>query len=303
VANPFLSAVTSLQASNPTLANFLNTNGTFNSTTLQVQQLLRAYPNAGSNLTEADYWRSHDVDNEVRVVYHRRQWKGLQSDVQYAHMWGRQQYLANEFDPAPEWQLNSNIRPNRFVWTTVFQLPFGKGRQWFTQGPLNPILGGWMLSWTYTYQAGALISWGNAYYYGTVDQVVAAMNQSQTHSSYLKWWYSQAATWQGATAPPSGFVGFEGRSSAQPNTYNARIWPQYVNSLRNDPIRDWDARILRNFRLYERLSFELAVDLLNVTNHTQFGSPNTTVTSLTFGQLTSQANSGRIIQCNFHVRF
>jgi hypothetical protein len=303
VANPFLSAVTSLQASNPTLANFLNTVGTFNGTTLQVQQLLRAYPNAASNLSEANYFRSHDIDNEVRVVYHRRAWKGLQSDVQFARMWGRQQMLANEFDPKPEWQLNSNIRPNRIVWSTVFQLPFGKGRQWFTQGPLNPILGGWMLSWTYTYQTGALISWANLYYYGTVDQVAAALNHDNIHSQAIHMWYDPAATWTQAAAPPSGFVGFEGRSANQPNTYQARMFPQYVNSLRNDPVRDWDARILRSFRLYERLSLETAVDLLNVTNHTQFGAPNITVTSIQFGQLTSQVNSGRIIQCNVHIRF
>jgi hypothetical protein len=303
VANPFLSAVTSLQASNPTLANFLNTVGTFNGTTLQVQQLLRAYPNAASNLSEANYFRARNVDNEIRVVYHRRAWKGLQSNAQFAHMWGRQQMLANEFDPKPEWQLNSNIRPNRFTWTTVFQLPFGKGRQWFTQGPLNPILGGWMLSWTYTYQTGALISWANLYYYGTVDQVAAALNHDNIHSQAIHMWYDPAATWTQAAAPPSGFVGFEGRSANQPNTYQARMFPQYVNSLRNDPVRDWDARILRSFRLYERLSLETAVDLLNVTNHTQFGAPNITVTSIQFGQLTSQVNSGRIIQCNVHIRF
>jgi len=303
VANPFLAAVPSIQGSNPTLANYLSTVGNFTATTLQVQQLLRAYPNAGFALNQANYWRAQDVDNEIRVVYHRRAWHGIQSDVQYAHMWGRQQYLENQFDPSPEWQLNSNIRPNRFVWTTVFQLPFGKGRQFFTQGPLNPILGGWTLSWTYTYQSGALISWGNAFYYGSVDQVVAALDEKDTHSQYLKWWYAPAATWQGTTAPPSTFVGFEGRSANQPNTYSVRIFPQYIDSLRNDPIRDWDARILRNIKLYERLSLEVAVDLLNVTNHTQFGGPNTTVTSATFGQLTSQGNSGRIIQCNFHVRF
>jgi hypothetical protein len=303
VANPFLAAIPAIQSSSPTLANYLSTVGMFTSSTLQVQQLLRAYPNAGFGLNQANYFRAKDVDNEVRVVYHRRQWKGLQSDVQFAHMWGRQQWLANQFDPEPEWQLNSNIRPNRFVWTTVFQLPFGKGRQWLTHGALNPIVGGWLVSWTYTYQSGALISWGNNYYYGTIDQVVDALNEKTTHSQYLKWWYAQSATWTSNTAPPAGYVGFEGRSANQPNTYQARIFPQYINSLRNDPIRDWDARILRNFRLYERLSLELAVDLLNVTNHTQFGSPNTTVTSSTFGQLTSQANSGRIIQCNFHIRF
>jgi len=136
-----------------------------------------------------------------------------------------------------------------------------------------------------------------------VDQVVAALDEKDTHSQYLKWWYAPAATWQGTTAPPSTFVGFEGRSANQPNTYSVRIFPQYIDSLRNDPIRDWDARILRNIKLYERLSLEVAVDLLNVTNHTQFGAPNITVTSIQFGQLTSQVNSGRIIQCNVHIRF
>ncbi len=300
VANPFLAAVPALQASNPTLANYLSTIGLFTGSTLQVQQLLRAYPNAAFNLQQYNALRSHTVDNEVRLVYHRRAWKGLQSDVQFAHMWGRQQALINEFDPEPSWQLNSNIRPNRLTWTTVFQLPFGKGRQWLTHGPLNPIVGGWQLSWIYTYQSGALISWSNLYYYGSVDQVVQALNHDNIHSQNINMWYDPAAVWTGTTAPPSGF---EGRSANQPNTYNARIFPQYVASLRNDPIRDWDAKILRNFRLWERLSLETTVDLLNVTNHTQFGSPNITVTSVQFGQLSSQVNSGRIIQCNVHVRF
>jgi hypothetical protein len=44
-------------------------------------------------------------------------------------------------------------------------------------------------------------------------------------------------------------------------------------------------------------------DLLNVTNRTQFGSPNITVTAVQFGQLSSQSNSGRIIQCDIHLRF
>jgi len=303
VANPFLAAVPAIQASNPVLANYLSTVGMFTGTTLQVQQLLRAYPNAGFGLNQANYFRSHTVDNEIRLVYHRRAWKGLQSDVQVAHMWGRQQWLPNQFDPQPSWQLNSNIRPNRIVWSTIFQLPFGKGKQWLNHGPLNHVMGGWQLSWVYTYQTGALISWGNQFYYGTVDQVAEALNQSQTHLQNINMWYSPAAVWTGNTAPPAGFVGFEGRSANQPNTYNARIFPQYVNSLRNDPVRNWDAKILRSFRLYERLSLETALDLLNVTNHTQFGSPNITVTAVQFGQLSSQSNSGRIIQCNIHLRF
>jgi hypothetical protein len=303
VPNPFLAALPAIQSTNPTLYNYLSTVGIFTSTTLQVQQLLRNYPNAGFGLNEANALRSHDIDNEIRAVYHHRLWKGVQSDVQFAHMWGRQQWLANQFDPQPEWQLNSNIRPNRLVWSTVAALPFGKGRQWLTHGPLNPVLGGWQLSWIYTYQTGALISWGNLFYYGSIDQVVQALAHDQTHSQNINMWYSPAAVWTTNAAPPSTFAGFEGRSALQPGTYQARIFPQYIDSLRADGVRNWDAKILRSFRIYERLALEVSVDLLNVTNHTQFGAPSTSVTSTAFGSLSSQVNSGRIIQCNAHLRF
>ena len=81
-------------------------------------------------------------------------------------------------------------------------------------------------------------------------------------------WYSPSAVWTGNTAPPAGFVGFEGRSSAQPNTYQARIFPQYIDALRADRIRNWDTKILRRFPIYERLNFVFALDMLNMTNHT-----------------------------------
>jgi len=101
----------------------------------------------------------------------------------------------------------------------------------------------------------------------------------------------------------SGFAGFEGRSAFQPGTYQARVFPQYVDSLRADGIRDWDTRLLRRCSLYERLSLTVSTDFLNLTNHTQFGAPSLSVTSSSFGQLTSQVNSPRIIQFNTRIEF
>ena len=303
VPNPFIAGLAAVKASDPTLYNYLSTVGIFSATTLQVQQLLRKYPNAGFGLQQYDATRGHVVDNEIRVQYMKRMTRGLQSGVQYAHMWGRQQWLANQFDQTPEWQLNPNIRPNRLVWSTVWELPFGKGRQWLTHGPLEHVLGGWQLSWIYTYQTGPLISWGNNYYYGSLDQVVAALNQDQTHSQNIHMWYSPSAVWTGSGAPPAGFAGFEGRTSAQPNVYQARVFPQYIDSLRSDGIRNWDTRVLRRFALYERLSLVTALDMLNMTNHTQFTGPNITVTSSSFGTLSGQSNWPRILQFNVRVEF
>jgi hypothetical protein len=303
VPNPFNAALTSLKTSNPSLYNYLSSASLFTATTLQVQQLLRAYPNAGFNLREYDAGRGKIVDNEIRFVYQKRWSRGFQTMVQYSHMWGRQQWLANEFDQTPEWQLNPNIRPNRLVWSWVWELPFGKGRPWLAHGVLQHVAGGWQVSGFYTYQTGPLIQWPNLFYYGSLDQVVAALNHDNTHSRNIHLWYDPAAIWTGNATPFAGFAGFEGRSAFQPGTYQARVFPQYVDSLRADGIRDWDTRLLRRFSLYERLSLTVSTDFLNLTNHTQFGAPSLSVTSSSFGQLTSQVNSPRIIQFNTRIEF
>ena len=302
VANPFLAALPAIQSSDPTLYNYLSNISIFKSSTLQLQQLLRAYPNAGFGLQEQNALRGKDVDNEIHVRYEKRLSHGIQSNVEFSHMWGRQQWLPDQFDTTPSWQLNPNLRSNRLVWSTVWQLPFGKGQHWVTTGPLQHVLGGWQLSWIYTYQTGALISWSNSYYYGSVDQIASALN-TDIHSQNIHQWYDPSVVWTGSGAPPSGFVGFEGRSAAQPNTYQARVFPQYIDGLTSDPIRNWDARVQRRFRIYERLSLVFALDMLNMTNHTQFTAPSINLTNGTFGQLTGQANWPRILQFNTRIEF
>jgi hypothetical protein len=313
VPNPFNAALLSMQTSNPTLYNYLSTVSWFSSKTLQVQQLLRAYPNAGSGLSEADGFTAKSVYNDVELLFRKRFALGFQSSVAYTHQAARQQWQPNQFDPALSWELSPNARPNRLVWTTVWELPFGRGRQWLTHGPLQHIVGGWQLSWITQYQTGSLISWGNLYYYGSLDQVVAALNhpQQENQSHNVEQWFNPAAAYNNVTNPadaatgaiPSGFVGFEGRTAFQPNTYQARIFPQYVDSLRADGIRNWDTKIYRRFVLYERLNMNLALDMMNMTNHIQFGGPNTTVTATNFGYVTGQSNSPRALQLNVRFEF
>ena len=73
--------------------------------------------------------------------------------------------------------------------------------------------------------------------------------------------------------------------------------------MRADPIRNWDVKVYRKFKLYERLNMNVSVDLLNLTNHTQFGAPNLTVTDPKFGQVTATANQPRFIQGNIRFDF
>jgi len=76
------------------------------------------------------------------------------------------------------------------------------------------------------------------FYYGSVDQVVQALNHDNIHNQNIHLWYDPAAVWtSSSSAPPASFVAFEGRSAVQPGTYQARIFPQYIDSLRSDGIR------------------------------------------------------------------
>ncbi len=312
VTNPFyIGNLTGLQSSNPALYNYLNTISWFTSKTLQTQQLLRPNLNAGAGLTEAGAVRAKSWYSDIQALYTKRFSRGFMTSLSYTRAYGRQQWQPNSYNPSLAWELNPNNRPNRLVWSAVWELPFGKGRQWLTTGPVQHVLGGWQLSWVYQYQTGAPVSWGNLFYYGTVDQVVQSLNENATHAANSRQEYSTAAVYSpifnstySATAPiPSGFVGFEGRSALQPGSYQVREFPQYVDALRADPIRQWDVKVYRRFTLHERLNLNIGVDALNLTNHTQFGAPVLTPTATNFGAVTSQANGSRQLQMNVRIEF
>ena len=133
------------------------------------------------------------------------------------------------------WELNPNTRPNRIVWNAVWELPFGKGRQWLTKGPMQHVVGGWQLSWIYQYQTGAPISWSNLFYYGTVGQVVQALAEGATHAANSRQEYSTAAVYSpifnssdSATAPISS-----GWSDSRPLRLTAGLWHQVLANSRN----------------------------------------------------------------------
>ena len=236
VTNPFyIGNLTGLQSSNPALYNYLNTISWFTSKTLQTQQLLRGYLNAGAGLTEAGAVRAQSWYSDAQFLYTKRFSNGVMSSLTYTRAFGRQQWQPNSYNPSLAWELNPNTRPNRIVWSSVWELPFGRGRRWLTTGPAQHVVGGWQLSWIYQYQTGAPVSWGNLFYYGSVSQVVDALAESATHAANSRQEYSTAAVYSpvfnssdSATgAIPSGFVGFEG-----PYFFAARL----LSSPRISPI-------------------------------------------------------------------
>lgn len=312
--NPFnTSNFSSMATSNPLVYNYLLTQGFFTSSTIRKNQLMRQYPGMnGLSITErAGRNKYHDLQFSLE----KRMSKGFSSSVMYTRAYNMvKDFYANEFDAQPSWRpQGGGVRPHRVVWQSIWELPFGRGRSFVKQGPLQHIVGGWVVSWIYQYQNGAATGWGNRYFYGDINKLEGLLNHDQVHSQDIHAWFSSAIAYGntkagGPAAPssggvPSDFAGFEGRSALQPAGWQTRVFPTRLDVLREDGIRNWDVKIDRKFRIHEQARASFSVDLLNATNHTNFEGPNTDPTSSNFGRVTTQRGLSRVIQFNLRFDF
>ena len=64
-----------------------------------------------------------------------------------------------------------------------------------------------------------------------------------------------------------------------------------------------DLSLLKDFTIHERLGLQFRFEAFNLLNKVQFGVPNTTFGSSTFGYITGQANSPRNIQTALKLTF
>ncbi len=308
--NPFqLSNLAPLRTSDPATYNYLSTLGFFNGTVMRKHQLLRAFPNINglSGLRPGDNFKDARGANryhDLQLQLERRFSRGMQTSVMYT--WSNateQDYYHNEFDARPSWRPQDANRPHRFVWSMIYQLPFGKGQRFATAGPLQHVVGGWQLSWIYQYQDGGPTGWGNRFFYGDPNEIEKLFNHQQVHSSDIHVWFNPNLRYTGTGAVPQGFAGFEARAAMQPGQFHERVFPTRLTSLRQDGIRNWDVKIKRTFRIREQLRASFDIDLLNATNHTNFNAPQTDPTNRDFGRVTSQRGLSRLIQLNLRLDF
>lgn len=64
-----------------------------------------------------------------------------------------------------------------------------------------------------------------------------------------------------------------------------------------------DLSAIKDFNLHESINLQFRLEAFNMLNRVQFGFPNTTVGSATFGYITSQANLPRNVQLALKLSF
>jgi len=213
--------------------------------------------------------------------------------------------------------LNKHIDYNRASYDTthffnfngIYELPFGKGKKFLSDGGLlNQVVGGWQVGSIIQVTSGAPLSFLDAR--GTLNRAARANNQTAASNlskdaikdligfrnvnGSLYFIDPAVISTTGRAANGFGSTAFAGQTF-----FN--VLPGETGNLErlfiNGPMFwNWDASILKNFNISEKgARFQIRVEAFNVTNSTRFNAPTLNINSTNFGKLTSAA-SPRILQ-------
>ena len=118
-------------------------------------------------------------------------------------------------------------------------------------------------------------------------------NRSGSSVSRITGWFNTACF----TAPS----GNNGSVAVPNNAWTFGNEPRVDATLRQQGVVDFDFAVFKRTSIYERMNIEFRTEFFNLFNHPQFGPPNGTVTSSTFGQVTNTVNNPRLVQ--FGLKF
>ncbi len=197
----------------------------------------------------------------------------------------------NSFDLDAEWGPSDFDTPHRFVFSFVWELPFGAGRRHLSgKGPAEAILGGWTIAGIASYQSGRpfTVYYGPTVNYSGSDNGPGAIGLDRPNlvgdpavdDPTPGQWFDVAAF-----APPSGTFGNAGR-----------------NILRADALRNVDVALSKRVSVGARSRVELRIEAFNLFNTPHFYLPVADLTSVRAGQVV-RAYDGRQIQIGARVTF
>jgi hypothetical protein len=284
VTNPFsIANFVALNTSDALIYQDMATQSFYTSTTIRKNQLLRNYPQM-SGITNSSVPLGAVRTHALEVLFQRRFAEGFNLSASYTWMRARAgDVFLNEFDRAPAWRESNDARPHRFIAAGIYEFPFGKGRRYVQSGILSHIAGGFQTAASFEWQPGPLIDWGNLFYYGELGAI-------STGTRTVDQWFNTD--------------NFERVSTKAPAAFHRRVFPTRIDGLRADSTNQWNVNLQREFKVTERVRFQVRVDAINVQNRTQFAGPNVNPVSTDFARITSQTNTrNRFLQLQGRLRF
>jgi hypothetical protein len=220
---------------------------------------------------------------------------------------------ADQYNRRLEKAIGQFDQTHNFKVGLVYEVPFGKGKQYLTKGAAAWILGNWRVSGGVTYSSGQPVGVTSSYVlplYGTTN------GRSTPYVTSLSGWQPQ---WSGnfdptvdtfftpycatAGAACNGPFPNQGLTTPLNGFGNA---PRYNSQLRQFWGSNENVSLAKSFVIRERLRVELRAETFNLLNRVRFGTGSNSLQAQTFGVLTSSSdllNTPRQLQLALKMYF
>lgn len=171
---------------------------------------------------------------------------------------------------APEKTISQQHLPQRFFVASVWDLPFGRGRKYATQGPLAQVIGGWQISPIFEAQRGLPLSPSVA---GNPANTTGGQRPDRIGDGNLP---------RGERTPQRWFDVGAFEVPARYSFGNAAAW-----IIEGPGLVNLDLMISRTFVLNERLSLDFRTEFFNLFNEAHFNFPNGVINRPAAGRISS----------------
>lgn len=194
-------------------------------------------------------------------------------------------HIQNPYNMRPDRSNADTDVPVIFTFSSVYQLPFGKGRKYMQHGVASAIAGGWQLNGILATRSGTPFTVGINFDNANANGGSQRPNQVGNPNSgphTIQEYFNTAA-----------FV------VPTPYTYG----DVHRNSLRGPGYTDLDTSLFRTFQLPAGVGVQFRSEFFNVLNHPNFGNPDATLEDSSFGRISGTSGNPREIQFALKVKF
>jgi hypothetical protein len=178
---------------------------------------------------------------------------------------------------------------NNLTVSSLYQLPFGKGRTFLhdSNAFVNGLVGGWELAGVLTDRTG--------------QPFTPTLSSDVANTGISGEWPNRIAS--GKLSHPTAAKWFNPAAFAIPAQYTYGTAGRDI--LRSDGLVDLDATLKKMFSLGDSQDrqLELRFESFNLANHPTFAAPNATIGSSSAGEVTSTLNANRIFQVAAKIYF
>jgi hypothetical protein len=235
---------------------------------------------------------SHGLQGQVSYTYS----KCMSDSTGYYGAWNNalsaSAYWQNVYDQRSEWAPCYYDATHVLSAYSVYQLPFGRGKQLASGVPkaVDEVIGGWAVSPIVSFRTG----WPMPIY--------GASDNSGTFSRGARADCNGLPSIENTPIPGIGTQWFTNNGNfTQPAVGTFGNCSPQLSGLRSPRYTDVDASIHKDFAITERFRVQFRTDFINAFNHVQYNAPNTSI-GPTMGQITG-AQPPRNIQLALKIYY